>query len=233
MNNQSSHTGHRQFLLGAALALALVAIGFGRGFLPGASPQPRSREPIVLAHATVFACWIVLFALQTLLIANGHRRLHRRLGILGAILAAIMLVLGLAVAIHAARTGFAPIPGIDALRFLVVPIGDVVVFAILVGAGIYCRDTPDVHKRLMWLATMDLLFAAITRLPGVPGRPLAIGGLFLGVLAFAPVYERVATGRSHRVSLWGSVAVLLSIPARDALASTDAWRSIAVWLVSG
>lgn len=187
----------------------------------------------MLLHAGVFASWIVLFAVQTTLIATGNRRLHRRLGVVGALLAAMMLVLGLAVAVHAARTGFAPIPGGEALRFLVVPIGDIVVFAILVGAGIYCRHAADVHKRLMWLATMDLLFAPITRLPGVPGQPLAIGGLFLCVLAFAPVYERFAHGRSHRVSFWGSVAVFLSIPARDALATTKAWHTFALWLVSG
>ena len=220
-----------EFLAGAAIALTLVAIGFGRGFLPGATPQPRSRAPIVLLHAAVFACWIVLFAIQASLIAAGRRRLHRQLGVLGGLLAAAMLVLGLAVSVHAARTGFAPIPGVDPLRFLIIPIGDVAVFATLVAAGLYCRHTPNVHKRLMWLATMDLLFAAITRLPGVPGRPVLIGGFFLFVLAFAPVYERVVVGRSHRVSLWGSVAVFLSIPARDAFAATSMWHSFAVWLV--
>jgi hypothetical protein len=222
---------HRQFLIGAGLALALVAIGFGRGFLPGASPLPRSRQPIVLLHAAVFSCWIALFAVQTSLVATNHRRFHRRLGVVGIVLAAVMLVLGLAVSVHAAATGFAPIPGVDALQFLIIPIGDVVIFATLVGAGVYCRHTPDVHKRFMWLATMDLLFAAITRLPGVPGRPLLIGGFFLAVLAFAPAYERVAYGRSHRVSLWGSVAVFLSIPARDAFAKTQLWHTIALWLV--
>jgi hypothetical protein len=224
---------HRQFLLGAGLAVALVAIGFGRGFLPGASPQPRSRAPLVLVHAAVFTSWIVLFAVQTSLVASGRGRLHRRLGVAGAVLAAVMLVLGIAVAVRAARTGFAPIPGVDPLRFLVIPIGDIVVFASFVGAGVYWRRSPDVHKRLMWLATVNLLFAAITRLPGVPRHPVAIAGSFLGVLAFAPIYERIASGRFHRVSAWGSVATFLSIPARDAIAATGVWHTFALWLVRG
>lgn len=229
----SPSSDHRQFLLGAGLAIALVAIGFGRGFLPGASPQPRSRVPLVLLHAAVFASWIVLFAVQTSLVATGRRRLHRRLGVAGAVLAAVMVVLGIAVAVHAARTGFAPVPGSTPLRFLVIPLGDIVVFAPLVAAGLYWRRRPDVHKRLMWLATVSLLFAAITRLPGVRGQPVAIAGFFIGVLAFAPIYERVVSGRAHPVSLWGSLAVFLSMPARDAIATTAAWHAFALWLVRG
>ena len=85
----------------------------------------------------------------------------------------------------------------------------------------------------MWLATVNMLFAAITRLPGVPGKPALMDSFFLGVLAFAPIYERIVNGRFHRVSLWGSVAVFLSIPARDAIAATGAWHTFATWLVGG
>ena len=85
----------------------------------------------------------------------------------------------------------------------------------------------------MWLATINLLFAAIVRLPGVFGKPLLIGGLFVALLLFAPIYERIVNGRFHRVSLWGSIAVFLSIPARDAIAATSAWQTFATWLVRG
>ena len=142
-----------------------------------------------------------------------------------------MLVLGFAVAVNGARTGYAPRPGVTPLEFLIVPVGDLVVFAPLVGGAIYWRRKPDVHKRLMWLATAALTFPAIARLPGVQGMQLRIFAVFLAVLLFAPIYERIVKGRMHRVSLWGSVGIFLSLPARHMVAETDAWHRFAAWLI--
>jgi hypothetical protein len=142
-----------------------------------------------------------------------------------------MLTLGYAVAIHAARTGYAPIPGIDPLGFLVVPLGDLVVFAICIGAGLYWRRTAAVHKRMMWLGTTMLMFASVTRLPYVRGHTSAILLVFLAVLFIAPVYERVVNGRVHRVSAWGSAAMFLQLPLRRAIGATIWWHSFAAWLI--
>ena len=226
-----SSSDHRFFVAAAAIALTIVVVGFGRGFLPGAPPHPRPPTPLVLVHASVFAAWIVLFAVQVSLVATGRVRIHRRLGVAGVLLAGVMLILGFAVAVHAARTGYAPVPGVSAVEFLIVPVGDLVVFAPLVGSAIYWRRKPDVHKRLMWLATANLTFAAIVRLPGVQGKQLAIFVAFLSLLLFAPIYERIVNGRMHRVSLWGSVAVFLSLPARHLVAETAAWHRLAAWLI--
>lgn len=226
-----SPTDHRQFLISAVMALAIVTAAFGRGFLPGAPPPARPHTPLVLVHASAFASWIVLFAFQSSLIATGRVHAHRRVGIISVALAALMLMLGFAVAVQAARTGYAPVPGIDPLEFLVTPLADLIVFAPLVGAAIYWRRTPDVHKRLMWLATTMLLFPAVTRLPGAQGKVPLVFGLFVAVLAFAPLYERFAIGRAHRVSVWGGLAVLASLPIRHALGATEAWRAFAAWLV--
>ena len=76
-----------------------------------------------------------------------------------------------------------------------------------------------------------LLFPAIVRLPGVRGNGLLIPVCFLATLAFAPVYERVVNGRVNRVSLWGGVAVFLSLPIRDVIGRTAAWRAFAMWLI--
>lgn len=226
-----SSSDHRFFVAAAAIALTIVVVGFGRGFLPGATPHPRPRTPLVLVHASVFAAWIVLFAVQVSLVATGRVRTHRRLGVAGVLLAGVMLVVGFAVAVHGARTGHAPVPGVSPLEFFIVPVVDLVLFAPLVGSAIYWRRKPEVHKRLMWLATANLTFAAIVRLPGVQGNQLRIFAVFLAVLLFAPIYERIVNGRMHRVSLWGGVGIFLSLPARHLVAETAAWHRFAAWLI--
>lgn len=220
----------RFFLAASAAALLIVGLGFGLEFVPGAPANPRPRTPLVMTHAAAFATWIVLFVAQTTLVATGRTTIHRRLGAAGAVLALVMLSLGFATAVRGARTGYAPVPGMDPLTFLAIPLGDLVVFAACVGGALYWRRTPDVHKRLMWLATAMLTFPAVTRLPYARGRTLVIFATFIAILLAAPVYERIVRGRVHRLSLWGSIAVFLTVPLRTAIGHTPVWHSFASWL---
>ena len=101
---------------------------------------------------------------QTALVAGGRRDIHRRLGVAGAVLAAAMVVVGTILAIWNAREGRAP-PGVPPLPFLIIPLFDMLVFAPLVAAAVWYRRRPETHKRLMLLATLSLLAAAVARLP--------------------------------------------------------------------
>ena len=102
----------------------------------------------------------LLFLTQTSLIAGGRADVHRRLGVVGGVLAVLMLVIGYLTAVEAARRGVTPPGGRPPLVFLSVPIGTLVVFAILVGSGLYNRRRSETHKRLMLLATIALLTPA-------------------------------------------------------------------------
>ena len=79
-----------------------------------------------------------------------------RLGIAGGVLASLMIVIGTVTALVRAN-GPSPVPGVNPLSFLTIPLGDMLVFAILVGAAFYFRRRADVHKRLMLLATIGIL----------------------------------------------------------------------------
>jgi len=219
------------FGITAAVSAATVAVGSGAGLLASRAPQARHAAPLVLVHAAVFASWVVLYAVQVLLVGTGRTAIHRRVGIAGAGLALGMLTLGYAVAIHAARTGYAPIPGVDPLGFLVVPLGDLVVFATCVGAALYWRRVPVVHKRLMWFATAMLTFASVTRLPYVRGHTAAILLAFVAILLIVPVGERLVIGRVHPVSVWGSALMFLQLPLRRAIGASAWWHAFASWLI--
>jgi peptidoglycan/LPS O-acetylase OafA/YrhL len=107
--------------------------------------------------------WVVLFVAQVWLVAGRCTRVHQRLGVWGGILAALVLLVGVLTAISAAALGLPPTP--PPLEFLAIPLGDMLVFGILVGTALYFRRRMEIHKRLMLLASLTLLAPAIARIP--------------------------------------------------------------------
>ena len=184
--------------------------------------------PLVHLHGLVFTSWIVLFLAQTVLLASRRTRLQQRLGLAGAGLAAGLVAVGLATAVASARRD-ATKAGAAALALLAIPLGDMLVFAILVAAGIVWRRRPETHKRLMLLATIGLLGAVISKWPIaiVRARP---AGFFLVTDLFvlaAAGHDLASRRQVHPAYLWGGLVLLVSQPVRLAIAPTDAWIAIA------
>jgi hypothetical protein len=208
--------------------LAIVFAGFMRTFYLSSYFGRPALSPLRVLHGTAFTSWVVLFAIQTTLIAAGRRELHRRLGYAGAVLAALMVPLGLTLAIGSAREGRAP-PGLAPLEFLIIPVFDMLVFAPLVAAAVYYRRRAEMYKRLMLIATLSLLSAAAARVTGTPGAggpPVFFGTVDLLILAGA-IYDRTTRGRVHAAYKWGGGLVVVSQVVRLALLKSAAWMAIA------
>jgi hypothetical protein len=223
----------RWFFSSMALAAALTAFaGFARTYYLREVFGGPALTTLVHVHGAVATSWILLFATQASLIAARRTDLHMRLGIAGAVLALVMIVIGCFTAVEGARRGVTPPGGPPPLAFLSVPLGTIAAFAILVGAGLYNRPRSEIHKRLMLLATIAILtpaLARIGRLTGLDGPPIAIGGTCAFVVA-CMIYDRVVHRRVHPAFLWGGIFLMLSLPARFAIGRTAAWHSIAEWL---
>lgn len=228
----------RIFYSGMAVALALTAlIGFAPTFylrfyfhaatITGAT----SLSWLAQLHGVLFTGWVVLFIVQTTLVAKHRVAMHRRLGIAGVTLAALMTVVGATTAIQGAARGAAP-PGVDALAFLAIPLGDMVMFPIFVASAFYWRRNKEAHKRLMLLAYISIIVAAVARLPGVlPLGPPGFFGLAFVFLLIAIVYDLVSRRRIHPAYLWGGALLVASVPARLMLSGTEAWQAVARVLV--
>jgi uncharacterized membrane protein YozB (DUF420 family) len=225
----------RRFYGGMAIAMAAtVLVGFGPTYylpLLGAGELStitgRPVKPLVHLHGVLFTGWVALFIAQTALVATRRVRVHQRMGIAGAILAAAMVVVGARTAVAGAAEGTAP-PGVDALVFLVVPLTDVVLFAGFVGAALWQRRNREAHKRLMLLAYISIMAAAVARLPGLlPHGPLVFFGLTFLFLVAAIVYDAASRRRVHPVYIWGGALLVASVPLRLMLSETAAWRSFA------
>lgn len=186
--------------------------------------------PLIHLHGALFTAWVVLFIVQTALVSIRRVAVHRRLGVAGVVLAAAMLVSGTLTAIHAAALGSAP-PEVDPLAFLAIPLFDMVLFAVFVTAALVRRRDREAHKRLMLLAYVAILTAAVARLPGVLSLgPLGFFGLtFLFVVA-GGIYDVLSRRRLHKVYVWGGALMALSIPLRLIVSGSGAWHTFAEWL---
>lgn len=226
----------RWFFTGmATVVIATVAAGFA----PTYYLKPLFATPAlplsIHIHGALFTMWVLLFVAQTSLVAANRTDLHRRLGVVGAVLAITMVAAGTALAVESARMArpaLGALAGASPLFVLVIPLASVVVFTILVGLGLYYRRRPDAHKRLMLLATIALLPPALGRMRILSAvGPQAFFGVTVLFIVAVVAYDYWTGRRVHSASLWGGLFLALSFPGRIALGHTDAWLTFARWLV--
>jgi hypothetical protein len=212
----------RIFYSGMAILMALtVFAGFAPTFYlrawfdwPVYSGE-KTLPPLAYVHGAVFSAWVVLFIVQTALVATRRLAMHRRLGIAGVVLAAAMIVVGLRAAFAAAARGAAP-PGMDPITFLTVPFTQMVMFTAFVSAAIWRRRDRESHKRLMLLAYVTIIGPAVARIP-LPPLLFPVSVLFV---AMGMAYEFYSRGRIHAAYLWGGALLVISEPARQAMSGT-------------
>jgi hypothetical protein len=218
----------------AILLAATVLAGFSRTYyFNEAVATPFPLSPLLHWHGAVYSTWLVLLVTQTTLIARGQVSWHRRIGFFGCAVAAAMIVLGIAVAVTRTASGVTLDRGVPPLVFLAVPLLGMPLFAILFGAAVLLRRRVAVHKRLMLLATLEIVTAAVARLPFVENwGPIGFFGVIdLFVLAML-AYDLIALKRVHPATVWGGLFFVLSQPLRLLVGSSAAWLSFASWLTS-
>lgn len=220
-----------------ALAAALITFaGFARTFYLRSSFGAAPLSTLLVVHGIVMTAWFVLFFVQVWLVGIGQTRMHRRVGIAGMVVAVMVLCVGVIAAIDAGRRGVTPPPGLATpLEFMAVSLFDMPVFGILVGAAFWYRRRPDIHKRLMVLATLGMLTPAISRIPLrfiQDGGPPVFFGLAMAVVLGCVALDTLRNRRLHRAFAWGAMLIVVMLPLRLAIANTEAWSRFAAWLIS-
>ena len=209
--------------------VALIWFVILMGFVPDIVQKFRKhgfQYPLAVhIHAAVYVSWLGLLTVQTFLIGTGNVALHRRIGILGAGLAALVILSGL-VATYVVENLMLGTPRADP-AFISTLLVDVLNFAFLATTGLLLRGDRSAHKRLMLLATISLLQAGFIRWWG--GALLAefghgfLGGWladFLGVSLLVlglGVYDLVTRRRLHPAYTVGTLWILT-------------WQVVAKWL---
>lgn len=225
----------RRFYLGASVAfLALVFWTFARTFYLKAFFHTKALPWLLHVHGAVMSGWVVLLVVQSALVAAHRVRWHRRLGVVGAAWAGLLVIFGTTTTIHAAvrevrgRTAFARpqivITSLDLIQMLL--------FAGLVFFAIRLRRRPDYHKRLMLLTIACMLPDALARLPVsfMTNRLILLG--LDGFVLLCVGIDTLGHRRLHPVLGWGALVVLLPFHAGLHFFGTPGWIAFATRVLS-
>src|SRR5947209_8028035 len=191
----------------AMLGVATVA------FVPPLAFTSGRRGPVsalAAIHGAVSFAWLLLFLLQSKLVAGGHLRMHKRLGIATCCVAALMLPLGYMSCISVVRRGFDLSGDLhaehDPAYAVIFPLFDLLMFAVFVAAAIGYRHRPAMHKRLMLFASIVLMPAPLAHfighVPWLAALPGSIVMIPIAVFLAAAIAREYVTLRRVDPMTW-------------------------------
>jgi hypothetical protein len=206
----------------------------------------RPPFPIVLhMHAVLMGSFLLFLLSQTWLMATGRNARHMQLGIVGAVLAAALVVVGFILAptmYHQVWDGaqHAPSPMREVLQDRVLWLDNVLLLQMRIGLlfplfltiGLLARGKDaGLHKRMMILATAMALPAGIDRITWLPTTmpesPLAAD--LYTLLAVSPmfIWDVVRNRYVHKAYwIWLGVGLPFAV-AVNLLWDTDGWHATA------
>jgi hypothetical protein len=242
----TTHTRAKCFYVSMAALCMLVAFA---GFVPtywrpvvgGTFVGP----PILHIHGLLFSSWTVFCLIQAALAASGRMARHRAMGLVGISIATSMVIMGWLTALISLKHSIAVGNGDSARPFAIVSFLGMPLFAGLFIAAIANVRRPEVHKRLMLVATVGLLQAPVGRVFRLFLAPAAVLALPKWAAPQPPVASTIGPAivcdliiligmlhdwrtrrRPHPAYLIGggiTVAVqVLAVP----LSATTAWQTI-------
>ncbi len=174
----------RWFFTGIALAMIVTCLA---GFIPSIAHPAGRRAPIsvlALAHGVVFFAWLLLFLVQSRLVATRHIMLHRRFGLASILLLMLMIPLAYMTTIAMIRRGFdlsgdLRIDG-DPAYGAVFALSNLLIFSALAILALVYRRRPELHKRLILFANIELMPAPLAHLIGhTPSLASLPGGIIM------------------------------------------------------
>lgn len=199
----------RYFYLSMAFVLAgLVILGFRRTVNANLFHANPSRPLLLWVHGAVFSTWLVFFIAQSALVRVRKVSVHRMLGWFGAGLATVMVVLGVTIAIVMARFDTVVLGQKEAAPFLSIPFLDMISFGTCMALAIYWRKKPEYHRRLIFVASCQLMDAAIGRFDFMFDHNLFFPALD-GLIVLGMARDWVVEGRVHKVYLYALPAMMV------------------------
>jgi hypothetical protein len=217
------------------LAILIAIAGFWPTYFGPMASGTLEAQPIIHLHAAVFTGWLVLVVAQAWLAATRRIALHVRVGSFGMLYGAGLVLVGVATAfvLFAQRIEAGEVE--VAQNKLFAPLTDLMVFTPFLAAAWVYRRKPEVHKRLIVVATTILLIAAVHRLTLLgerPAPPVRILLVWLAPIYLAMTYDWIKSRRVHPVYLLGVAAVIYLKFFRVPLFKSELWRDSAAWFTT-
>jgi hypothetical protein len=217
----------------AWLALTIALAGF---FLTYSLPLARGTfdgPSIAHVHGALLFGWLGLVIVQTVLVRAPAT--HRRIGWLGLALALAVavstVVMGHNSATRAIERGDGPI----ALSGFMGSVTTPAIFLALVVTAIALRRRPQWHKRLIFVATVAILWPAWFRwrhfLPSLPRPEITLSLIASDLpILIAMARDRVQFGAVHPAYLIAGLGLIAEQTWETFAFDTPQWRTAARWL---
>ena len=168
----------------------------------------KPPRPLLLwFHGAAFSAWIVLFMAQSALVRVRKVSVHRRLGWFGATLAASMVVSGFMVSVVMIRFD-TTVLHLNVASFLSVLWCDMIIFGACIAMAIYFRKRPEYHRRLVFMASCQLMQAAFVRFHYVGYHDLFYPALDVLIVA-GTLRDLIVDGRVNRIYLYVFPAMIV------------------------
>ena len=243
-------TADRFYVRMATACLLVAVVGFAPTYWVSLLRGTLDVPPFTHVHAALFYGWLLLLIKQSSLAAAGRLARHRSLGMLGVAVATAMLFVGTGLAIMRVRALDAAGLGEAGRRFAIVPLTGVVFFAGVFAIAVANAKKRELHNRLMLVATISMLQAAVGRwfllflapsgpegvtgpLPSPPVAVTILPGLVSDLLLVAAmIHDRRARGQVHPVYWIAGAALVFVQVVRVPLSYTAAWAHVVNWIVA-
>jgi hypothetical protein len=204
---------------------------FGPLLLKGI-PHPAR---IIHVHAAVFMGWLFFLIWQSWLAARGRVALHMKVGKYAMLWGIIVILVGWTTAfvVFGERVQAGNLE--EARSRLIAPLTDMLFFGPVLCAAWSYRRRPEIHKRLIVVATTVLLVAAVHRMTflGGPPRPvLPLLAIWLSPILAGMTHDYLRRRIVHPVYLVGIGLVLLMKFGRAWIRGTQAWNDFTGWLAT-
>lgn len=221
----------RRFYVAAAIGIVVVVLA-GFSIDLDLLRDMSSLSALVRLHGVVMFAWIALFLTQTVLVARHRVDWHRRLGLFGAALAAVIVIADTVVVFVALRLGGKHVPpGMPPPLFVALGLGALLTFSILAGSAVALRGTSAWHKRLMLLATIMVLDAALARFISAYTSWGLDAGMARNLLVLLCVaIDTARYRRLHPAFVAGGVLIFVTDPVAHWVAAMPMWARFCAWL---
>jgi len=237
------------FFWTSILLLAFLVIGFAPSLYLRAFFEVPPIPLYLHVHGAILTSWFVWLVIQTSMVRSGKTATHRRLGVVGAIIAVAVVFAGPMATVGAVgrlrEAGFGwdtdmsalpalGVEGVPMLQFAAQVVWgnfiSIAVFAGLVAAAVVLRRSSETHKRLMLIASIAIVapaLARISRWPFIGGEdsgfiPAVVLALLLGVIA----HDLFRVRRVHKATIWGVGSILVGFAAVQVVAGSEFGRSV-------
>jgi hypothetical protein len=221
----------RFFLAMSVLLLFILLVGFSRTLYLRLFFEVPPIPAYLHVHGATVTAWFVWLVVQASLVNVNRIDVHRRIGMLGAVIGVAVIPAGLMATLQfVPRLPEIGLPFEQAPWFVTwivwVNFHMLLGFVAFLTAALMLRRRTDIHKRLMLLATISLMPPALARIAQNLGWMLERETTFVTttwLLLLVPIliYDLATTRRVHSATAIGGLCFLLVVFGPILIAGTD------------